>query len=151
MIRQVRFDIHHLQVMEIRQLEWEDGLCLPDAAKKVEAMADNSVQAFTFIHDGRVLACAGFLITFPGIIQGWIIPSKYIHTAPVSFARKIKRYVESLAKTFKCHRFETSSYDDDFHHTWMTWLGFEKEGTLRQGTYTKRNLCIYGRLFKWPG
>lgn len=110
-------------------------------------MARISVQAVTVVLDGRILFCAGFCPLWPGVFELWMIPSVYAKTAPVFFARTIRRYIDRIAIDFAAHRLQTTSFDDPFHRRWMTWLGFQPEGVLRQFTQDKRDMVQFGRIF----
>ena len=144
----VPFDPHHIQVMDIREIEKQTTFALPDVYERiVEFTKTGTGEAGTFLYDGRILCCAGFRVVWEGVVEGWIIPSVWIKEAPISFAKYMRRYVESVAKTFKCHRFQTVSPDDAFHERWMNWMKFEKEGTMRDYTHNKKSYCLYARLF----
>lgn len=144
----VPFDPHHIQVMDIRDIEKETTFSLPDAYERILDSTQNvKGEAGTFLYEGRILCCAGFRIIWPGVIEGWIIPSIWVKTAPISFAKYMRRYVESIAKSFRCHRFQTASPDDPFHERWMNWMKFQKEGTMRNYTHNKKTYCLYSRLF----
>ncbi len=147
----VPFDPHHCQVMDIRDIEFADTFKLDDVYSRLQGVKESidrgEGEAGTFIYEGRILCCAGFRRMWPGLIEGWIIPSVWIKTAPVSFAKYMRRYVESVAKTFKCHRFQTLSPDDEFHDRWMKWMKFEKEGVMKKYTHTKRDYGIHARFF----
>lgn len=143
----IPFNIHHLQVMDIRDAEMKSLFALDNALELVKEFTDGRAEAGTFLYDGRVLCCAGFKEIWTGVLEGWVIPSVWVKTAPISFAKYIKRYVESIAKTFKVHRFQSPAIDDELHERFMTFLGFSKEGTMRQYTHDKKDYCMYARLF----
>lgn len=146
-VKLVPFDPHHVQVMDIRDFELKSSFALDDIYERLKEVLKGPGEAGTFIYEGRILCCAGFKIIWPGVIEGWIIPSIYIKDAPVSFAKYMRRYVESVAKTFNCHRFQTASPDDAFHERWMNWMGFQKEGVMRKYTHDQKNYGLYSRLF----
>lgn len=144
----VDFHPRHLDVMDMRGFEKGGAFGLDDAMARVEIVAKGSIAAATFIHDGRILFCAGFNQLWKGVIEVWMVPSVYVDQAPVTFGRTIRRYIERIEKDFKTHRLQTTSYDDPFHEKWMAWLGFEKEGTLKKFTHDKKNMCVYARVQK---
>lgn len=145
----VKFRPDHIDLMKLRPEEIA-GSTLEEAKKRIAGYAADSAQALTYTYDGRVIAVMGFIFLWDGVIQGWIVPTVYVHTVPVNFARTVRRYIEAVAETFKCHRFQTGSYDDAFHARWMKWLGFTSEGVSRQFTPDKRDYVNYARLFEWP-
>ena len=147
----VPFDPHHCQVMDIREIEFQDTFKLDDVYSRLQAVKEGIERgeggAGTFICEGRILCCAGYRQMWPGLLDGWIIPSIWIKDHRITFAKYMKRYIETVAATFKCHRFQTLSPDDLFHDRFMRFLGFEKEGVMKKYTHTKRDYGIHARLF----
>lgn len=147
--KSVKFRPDHVDLMDLRPEELA-GSTFEVAKERIVGFAVASEQALTYTYDGRVIAAMGFIILWEGVIQGWIVPTVHVHTAPVCFARTVRRYIEALAETFKCHRFQTGSYDDELHAKWMKWLGFTNEGVSRQFTPDKKDYVNYARFFSWP-
>lgn len=143
------FRIEHVDLMDLRPEEIS-GSSLADAKKRISELALQSTQALTYTYDGRVIAAMGFILLWDGVIQGWVVPTLHVYTVPVGFAKTVKRYVEAVAETFKCHRFQTGSYVDPMHKRWMEFLGFESEGVMKQFTPDKRDYENYARFFTWP-
>lgn len=147
-ITAVRFHPKHLEVMRVRQQD--SGLFgdfkTEESYHRVEQMANISLQALTFSYDGRILMVAGFCQLWTGVYDVWMIPSEYVYTAPVSFARLLKRYVIRVQEDLKAHRLQTVSFNDDFHERWMNFLGFQKEGVLRRFTMNEWDMCTYSRI-----
>lgn len=123
------------------------GFTTEEAWQRVEHMAKVSIQAVTFVYDGRVIFCAGFCQLWPGVIEVWMIPSVYARSMPMFFGRKIRRYMDGIGRDFGAHRLQTTSFDDDFHKKWMKFLGFAPEGTAKQFTQDKRDMVYYARFF----
>lgn len=146
--KSVKFCPDHVDLMELRPEEL-GGSTPENAKKRIVEIALQSNQALTYTYDGRVIAAMGFIVLWDGVIQGWVVPTKYVFTAPTIFAKTVKRYILALAETFKCHRFQTGSYVDPLHKRWMEFLGFESEGISRQFTPDKKDYENYARLFKW--
>lgn len=144
----VPFRVDHVDLMDLRPEEIA-GSNLENARKRISELALQSEQALTYTYGGRVIAAMGFMLIWDGVIQGWVVPTVYVADVPVAFAKTVKRYVESVAETFKCHRFQTGSYVDPLHKRWMKFLGFESEGVLKQFTPDKRDYENYARFFTW--
>lgn len=143
-----KFRADHFDLMDMRPEELA-GSTKEVAKKRMVEIAMQSAQVFTYTYDGRVIAIMGFIFLWDGVIQGWVVPSVHVYTAPFGFAKTVKRYIEVLAETFKCHRFQTGTYDDEFHRRWMEWLGFEYEGTSKKFTPDKKDYLNYARFFEW--
>lgn len=146
-IKIVRFHPNHLEVMEVRAqdaalfgfFKTKEGF---DRIKQIE---ESSVQAATFVCDGRIVMIAGFIQLWPGVIEGWMLPSTHFKSAPVTFARLLKRYIDRIVVDFEVHRMQTTSFHDEFHARWMKFLGFKQEGVLEKYTQDKRDMVQYAR------
>jgi len=146
-IKIIGFHPEHVNLMDLRPEEHSILKTVEDVKGRMIEVEKMSVQAGTFMYDGVIIFAAGFYIYWPGVAEGWNLSTTHIEKAPMFFARTMKRYVESIAETFKLHRIQTTAFDDPFHERWMGWLGFEKEGTMRKFTPDKKNQCMYARLF----
>ena len=142
----IAFNAFHLEVMDIRQEEQESIMALPETGTRFEYLAESSIDAKTFMYDGRIIFCAGYKELWPGVIDCWMIPSIYVETAKIGFCRMLRNYIDDIIKEQGCHRFQTTSPDDDFHERWMRFMGMQKEGTMRQFTHTKRSYSMYSRV-----
>jgi hypothetical protein len=151
----IQFNANHLDLLEPREYDKENVLDIEGIEAKLITISemvnspDCNVDAWTLIYDGRILTCFGYIEHWPGMIEIWQLPSKYIYEKPIVFSKTIKTYIEELAKKHKWHRMQTVAPDDDVHRHWMEWLGFQKEGLLRQYTHKKQDYLQFGRIFKW--
>lgn len=143
----IAFHPKHLECISLRPEEKNTTFAMPDVYKYFENVAAASVQSYTFLEEGRVFFCAGFVLLWPGVMDFWMVPSAYVKTKPFTFYRTIRGYLKVIPETFKLHRIQTTSFCDEFHDKWMKKLGFEKEGTMRQYCMDKRDMAFYGRVF----
>lgn len=141
------FELSHLDLIEIREVELQSAFILPDAKERMRRMLSSTLEAGTFMMDGRIIFAAGVAQLWPGVLEGWIIPSVYVPDYSVWFVKKIKGYFEAFAETFNCHRFQTVSLNDAFHDRWMDAIGFTKEGILKNYDHNKRDYAMYARIF----
>jgi len=130
----------------MRDLENMGIFSLDDAYERMEAVAETAKEAATFLYDGRVICCAGYHIMWPGVAAGWILPSKYVSTAVISFARTVKESITEVMERNNLHRFQTVAMDDALHGRWMKWLGFKREGVMEMHTHDKKNQVMYARV-----
>lgn len=142
----VKFHPKHLELIQMRVLETE-SIFHGDAYDRMDKAAKESVQAGTFLYDGRVLFCAGFSQLWPGVLEIWMIPSVHIKSAPFLVAKTVKRYIDAIARDFKAHRIQTTTYADAAHTRWMEFLGFKCEGTLEKYTHDKKSMLVFARVF----
>jgi RimJ/RimL family protein N-acetyltransferase len=147
-LKQIIFKPEHLEVADIRPLESNGILNLPETQTRLEKLSQIG-DATTLIYDGRIIGFTGFLEIWPGVAEIWLIPTIYIQTASLTVARLLKNYVKVLAKTFKLHRLQTVAPDDELHNRWMSWLGFQEEGLLRQYSQFKMDYKQWARVYKW--
>lgn len=145
----VVFHPRHLEVAELREHERKLLTSLGDTKNRLETLMQNSKAAGTFLQDGRIITCAGFVEINPGVAELWQLPSIYVAECRLSFAKTLKSYMENIVKTFKYHRLQTSCPADYEHDRWMEFLGFTKEGTMKQYTHLKQDYSIFGRVFTW--
>lgn len=144
-VKVVQFQVHHLDVMDLREIELGGPFRLGDFKDRIDSIAKESVQAATFLYDGRVLLCAGFTLLWPGVYVVWMIPSTHIQKAPISVARMIRRYVDRIMSDFKAHRIQTTTHDDPLHRRWMEFLGFKLEGVMERYTHDGKDMLMYAR------
>ncbi len=144
----VKFHPKHLEISDVREQEINGILKLPDSYERIKILSEIG-ESITIIYDGRIITCCGFIEVWSGVCEVWQIPSVYITDKPILFARIIKRYLDRLVETFKWHRMQTTSLNDELHRRWMKWLGFEREGLLRRYSYDKQDYVQWGKLFQW--
>lgn len=141
MYRIVPFKKEHLELMDIREHEKS---FLDD---NVAQLLENSTVAFTGLYDGRIISAGGLNKINEKTADIWQVPSVYVKTVRLSYAKYIKAWVEEMAEVFELDRMETLCIDDDLHDRWMTFLGFEKEGVKRKFLNNK-NYGMWGRLWE---
>ena len=146
MIDLVDFNPAHVEVMDLRAEEEHIVQTMDNAYGRLVHMGEDAEKAGTFLHNGRILCCAGFSIMWPGVADGWIIPSIYVSDAPISFCKTIRAYCKEIMETMNVHRLQTTSYDDAFHKRWMEWLGFERECIMKKYTQEGTNMCLYAMV-----
>lgn len=142
------FEFHpdHLAVMEVREEEAQGVLSLPDQYERFLMMSKCSIESSTFTYGDKMLFCAGYISLWPGVIECWMVPSKYVHVHKLAFCKLLKEYVNDIIVEQKCHRFQTTAPDDELHARWMKFLGLKKEGVLEKYTHTQQDYCMYARV-----
>lgn len=142
----VPFEPWHTDLMIIRDIEMTNAFALPDIKKRMESVAKATLEAATFIKDGRLVFAAGAVSLWPGVFEAWVIPSIYVPVYPIWFMKKVKNYIAAFIETFNCHRIQTVSLADEFHSRWMEKLGFFNEGTLHKYDHNKKDYAMYARI-----
>lgn len=142
----VEFHVEHLRLFQPRAQDAEGIFSIPGFFERAEMYQTASKEAGTFLHAGRILFCAGHIELWPGVAQVWMFPSVYVPEQPMDFCKTLKYYIDQIIHDHDYHRVETTSPEDDFHTRWMEWLGFEKEGVMRQYSNTRTDYGMYARV-----
>ena len=141
-IRQIPFKKEHLEIMDIREREYKILADTPDFVQKLTAL-ENFHSAMTFIHKGIVLGVVGYIPVNPGTCEVWLIPSSYVSEYSLAFARLLRYYRKEIMPTFNWHRLQMVAPNDELHNRWAEFLGFEKEGILRQWGHNKADHVMW--------
>lgn len=138
---------------ELRQFRAEDALGLLDSpnekglrqvnrkdALKWARLNESEGPGFTAVYDGKIAACAGIRIYWPGVGEAWALYSEdigYYHIDP-----KIARdMIYNLMTEYKLRRVQTTPRADwDKGIKYVEWLGFKREGLMR-GYYPDGTDC----------
>jgi len=151
-IKKIDFHVEHINMLSPRDYELrtvfneESFVNRLGMLQGIRESPDFFGDSWTFIVDGRILSCLGFLEIYKGVAEIWQIPSIFLERHVFAFSKAIKQLIENVAKEFKYQRFQTTSPDDDLHERWMKFLGFEKEGVLRRYV-NGEDFIQYARLF----
>lgn len=145
-LKVIPFEPAHVDLMELRGIELGGPFSLGDFRERLACVARDSVQAVTFVYDGRILLCAGFSCMWPGVLVVWMIPTTRIGAIPFRVARCLRRYVDRIAKDFGAHRLQTTTHADPMHARWMRFLGFSQEGIMRKFTHDKKDMLMFSRV-----
>lgn len=137
------FNPVHLDLLEMREEEAFGIMTLDNAMERFKRIDEISLEAKTFIHDGRILFCAGYYELWPGVIECWMMPSIYVQDMVLSFSKILRSYVHAIIAKEDCHRFQTSAPEDALHARWMEFLGLKKEGVMRKFTHNGKDYGMY--------
>ena len=141
----VPFEIQHLDLLEMREEDRELFKVRPDLLAQIE-QANETGYAGSFLHDGRLVFCAGMFPLWDGVLMCWMYSSPYVKMHPVLTVRYAKRYIENIEHTLKAHRTQTITKYDAFHDRWMRALGFVCEGIMRSYTKEGEDFGMYARV-----
>lgn len=140
-IESLPFSRSHAFMIDLRDQEKE----LLDARYLVAVSEMENASCATLMCDGRILAIVGFKEIWEGVVEVFVVPSKYIPYHKVAFVRRIKRYLNNLQEDLGLHRMQTASLADEATDRWMQALGFVCEGTLVRYTSTQQNYRMWAR------
>jgi len=110
----------------------------------IRSIQENSL-AFTGIVDGRIIACGGIVPLNNGNSEIWLIPSLWVSSVTLTFAREIRRWLDKIRHDFALNRMQTACMNDDLHNRWMAFLGFEKEGVMKK-YHNGNDYCMWSKV-----
>jgi hypothetical protein len=103
--------------------------------------------SYTFVAEGRVVACGGIIKTvIPGVAGAWILPSVYVKAYGLPFAKTVSKVLDDLMEQFKLYRIETSCNMGEPFDEWMKFLGFQSEGVKVKAGAGKNDLMMWAKL-----
>lgn len=140
--RVVPFDVHHVDLMEFRELEERT---LKPSSDKMAGLSSLGMCG-TMIHDGRILGVIGYYEIFSGTFEVFVLPTRYVTQYPVAFVKTVRALIRSVTETHNVKRFQTASVNDDMHNNWMRFIGFECEGVMRN-YIDGLDYCMWGRVY----
>ena len=138
--------IRHLDIMALPDHEKERWACVEDFYDRMENVIKSATACGTFVSDDRVVCMAGFTTLWPGVAEGWVMPSKYVYEQPFKYCKRIRCYLEQIQTDFNFHRVQTTAVLDEAHERWMGFLGFKREGVLHKYTPQQQDLGQYARV-----
>ena len=139
----IPFKKEHLEVMDMRSHE-RDVLALD---VDMGAILEQSTVARTGVIDGRVIACGGLSKNVYGVGDVWLVPSIYVSDYSLTFLRFVKDWLKDASQAYGITRLQTASPNDELHNKYMLFLGFEKEGEMRQYALGK-DYAMWGLLWE---
>jgi len=147
MIKTIPFNIEHLNLLASVDGQHLELLAL-DNVKYALANLPGApkAEAVTLIVEDRILACFGFTLITPGVVDVWLFPSVYVKDNAIGFVRTVNNYLEVTSKVFGWHRAQSLTRVDSIHRKWMQTLGFVEEGVMRK-YYKKQDFIISARYF----
>lgn len=144
----ILFHPNHLDLIRLKP-EYQNSVLNLESAK----IALNNIpggelgDALTLMVDGRIIACFGYFLILPGVVQVWLLPSIYLEQQSMTFVRVVRRYLEQTAEVFNWHRIQTVTKVDDKHRKWMKVLGFEEEGVMKK-YFNNEDYIMSARYFE---
>lgn len=147
MVERKLFHVSHLDLIQVKP-EYRE-LLNSDKVKFVLSNIPGGEQgdALTVMIDGRVVACFGYFLILPGVVEVWLLPSVYVHDHAIIFVKLVRRYLEQTANVFGWHRIQTVTKATSEHRRWMNVLGFCEEGIMKK-YLNKEDYVMSARYFE---
>lgn len=96
------------------------------------------------ILDGRILYIGGWSVAAQGVAELFIFPSVYALEHKKSFFKHAKWWVDYLKRDYR--RLQCWGEDSELSKRWLSRLGFECEGTLKDYVREGVSMTIWGKL-----
>jgi hypothetical protein len=145
----IDFRFEHLELFDWRENErgvYDTG---SDFTRRLCAAADDPAlfEAYTAVHDGRILVVGGIFKFSEKTGGAWTIFSRHADAYPVASAKLVRRMFNGMIADKGLHRVVTwNLVTAAAHHKWCKWLGFELEGPARKFDDQGRDYMQYARV-----
>jgi len=131
----VIFHVKHLDLANLDMREFEGVGYSQSIIDKIDGMASLGV-AMTLLWEGRIIGFTGYMELWPGVVEVWLMPTKYVGLKPLLLVRTLSRYIEGIVEDQKLHRIQTTAIANKTHDRFLECLGFKCEGIAKD--YSKR-------------
>ena len=103
--------------------------------------------AFSLLTNGHLIASGGIYPIWPGFGEAWFLSSDMVvkHKRPVIV--QLKKHIDALSKEHEYHRIQATAREDfTVGQRFLEFLGFEREGLLRNYGPDKSDHYMYARI-----
>lgn len=129
--RVVQFHKHHLDLCDLNEFDKKNLELFENYREYLNHFAQNGT-AFTGLSDGEVFGMFGMWILWPGVAEGWLIPSRHIGRKTIPFHRGALRYFKYASAKLGVKRLQFTVHSQNVPACrWAERCYFEREGTLR--------------------
>lgn len=142
MVTRLKYAPEHLRALVLQPSQaFFSDLCRDDGYAQLLADASD---AYTLLHDGRVIACAGVMELWQGRGMAWALLADNIGQAMIAVHRIVYRF---LWKECTIRRVE-AYVDQGFAagHRWVHDLGFQREGMMRAFAQHGGDMVMWARI-----
>ncbi len=131
----------HLDLMDIKDHEAENILCISNYKERLEALTSEGI-ALTVIYDNVILCALGVVEFYKGVCEIWMLPCNSVLQHKLRFAKITKNLFDQLWETGYYNRIQVSALADDLHNKYFSWLGFKLETPNGMKNFTIKK-CTY--------
>jgi len=136
----VPFEVEHLETIMLQPAQQHFFSYFDPAYGEALKL---SGPAFTGIHEGRVLGCAGLVKQWENRAIAWSLLSSDIGNEFVRIHKAVYRFLE-LTDFDRVEAHVDANFDQG--HRWIRMLGFEKEGYMKRFNPNGGDAVLYARL-----
>ena len=103
-------------------------------------------RAFTLIDNGHLVVAGGIFPIWNGMGEAWLIPSDNIPKYKLKIIKTLRNHIDTITAEDDLHRLQATVRDDfDIAKRFIEFLGFEREGTLKNYGPDKTDHIMYSR------
>lgn len=136
----IPFSGEHLQRIDLQDAQRRFFASFDDAY--VQALKGGG-PAYTAEADGRVIACGGIMLQWPGRALVWSLLSRHAGRHFVALHRCVSKRLDE-ANVRRLEAVVDATFEPG--HRWVRLLGFEREGLMRGYAPDGRDHVLYARV-----
>lgn len=127
----VPFHWSHVDLMDLREQERLYTEHMPDFRERVRHQHTNSL-AFTYLCDGAIVACYGFIPMWPGVWEAWMLTAKQCEAHIPHLTRAAGVVIGAFMRADGVRRLQVTVKSSDLRAAhFAEFLQFEREGVLK--------------------
>lgn len=136
----IPFKAEHVAQMNIAD-KYKNVFLIPHLFEVYEQLGSS----FTFYEKGKIYAVGGVIKFWEGAGEAWFVLSDEMDLPVYSLCATIKHHLDELLK-YDFKRIQaTVKHDDEKALRFIEWLGFEREGLLKQFGIEGADYYMYAR------
>lgn len=113
----------------------------------IEQVTSYSAAAAIALHNDKPAAACGIMELWPGVWSPWMFATDSWSFVSAAVSKYAKGYLTTFAENKGMHRaqvYSLATHSDA--HTWLEWLGFEREALLKKFGRNKEDFYLYAKV-----
>ena len=142
MVMRLAYTPAHLRALVLQPSQvWFSDMCRDDGYAQMLADAG---EAYTLLHDGRIIACMGVVELWAGRGMAWALLAGDIGRAMISVHRIVRRFLWEECALRRVEAYVDAGFSAG--HRWVEQLGFEREGMMRAFAQHGGDMVMWARV-----
>ena len=145
--RCVDFHYGHIALMDVKDKARELGAAMPDYLRYMERTTAGT-PAFTIIDQGKVALSFGVFPIWPGLGEGWMVPSNHIDGRAIALIKGARIVFNKIGTAMQLRRLQFMVRSSHLQATrFAEALYFDKEATLKAYGPEGDDYYVYVRFY----
>ena len=145
--RVVDFHYGHIHLMELGSYAQNITQAIPNYSTYIQQQTQGT-PAFTVIYKGKPILCFGVTPIWPGVGEGWMIPTRQLQGNAVRLVRGARQLFEKIGPAMQLRRLQFMVRSSHLHAVkFAEALYFEQEATLRAYGPEGDDYFVYARFY----